>query len=134
VPLSLATRLNRGIAETWDRVVASLAGGGGQAASAASDAASSGAADELSARCAQHNATSTEPPLIRITHEAHGGWTVSSPAGNFRGIFVDLKRALAFARQSHGAAAATLWLSVDGLFIIIPQEAGWPQPVVGDAR
>jgi len=126
VPPSLVAGRLGGIGEWWDGVVARLTGGQGHAAPAVQEVAPLSAADEPAA--------SSQPPLIRFIHEAEGRWTVVSPVHDYRRSFADLKAALAFARQSYGAAAATLWLSVDGLVVVIPQKPGWPQPVIGDAR
>ncbi len=108
---SLVARIYGGIAAWWGWMNASRSGDEGPAAASAGG----------------------KTPLIRFIREEDGRWTVASPTHEYRGSFADLGAALAFARQSYGAAAATLWLRVDGLVVVIPQEPGWPQPVIGDA-
>jgi hypothetical protein len=134
VPLSLAGRRNFRFDQAWNRVVATFATGDDQAAPAATEVASSRTAHEPDDEVARDETDSIAPPLIRIIHEADGQWTVSSASHHYRGNFVDLKSALGFARQTYGDEPATLWLSVDGLVVVIPQEAGWPRSVIGDAR
>ncbi len=108
----LDARLDGGIGAWWDWMVASRSGGEGRAAASASSV----------------------PPLIRFIREADRRWTVAAPTHDYRGSFADLRTALAFARRNYGAAAATLWFRVDGLVVVIPQEPGWPQLIIGDAR
>jgi hypothetical protein len=115
--LSLAGRINFRFDEAWNRMVAAFAG---------HEAASDHTGDEP-----RDDAPRVAPPMIRIIHEADDQWTVSSASHRYRGSFPDLKSALAFARQTYGDAPATLWLSVDGLVVVIPQEAGWPRSVIG---
>jgi hypothetical protein len=134
VPLSLVGSRNFRFDEAWNWVVATFATGEKQAAPAASEAAASRAVHEPAGELARDDAASIAPPLIRIIHEADEQWTVSSASHHYRGSFIGLKSALAFARQTYGDAPATLWLSVDGLVVVIPQEAGWPRSVIGDAR
>ena len=118
--LSLAGRINFRFDEAWNRMVAAFAG---------REAASDHTGDEP-----RDDAPVIAPPMIRIIHEADGQWTVSSASHRYRGSFPDLESALAFARQTYGDAPATLWLSVDGLVVVIPQEAGWPRSVIGPTK
>lgn len=136
MPLSLASGFKRGFNDILEWLVASDTRGAGQVllGTGEDEAILPNAADRRDHPLSASDAASIEPPLIRITHEAGGQWRVSAPTGNCRGTFIDIAGALAFARQSYAAARATLWLSIDGLVVVIPQEAGWPQPVIGDAK
>jgi hypothetical protein len=75
--------------------------------------------------------SAASPPLIRFTHEANGEWTVVTADGERHSHFSDIGDAFLFARQSCEAAPATLWLSVDGLVVVIQQDWGWTRPLIG---
>jgi hypothetical protein len=136
VPRDLAMKLHSGVDEMWNRIVASLGCGEGHPAQrhpVRGVNASSSATFERKPGARRSDVADSQPPLIRFIHEAQGRWTVLVPDHDYPDAFSDLRAALDFARRSYGAAAATLWLSVDGLVIVIPQEPGWPRPVIGDA-
>jgi hypothetical protein len=71
------------------------------------------------------------PPLIRFTREPSGEWTVVTADGRRHSHFSDIGDAFVFARQSCEATPATLWLSVDGLVVVVQQDWGWTRPLVG---
>src|SRR5450432_2585954 len=74
----------------------------------------------------------SQVPLIRFTREPGGEWTVVTAGSRRRGDFADIEAAVLFARQSCEAAPATLWLTIDGLIVIVPQDRGWTRPLIGD--
>jgi len=71
-------------------------------------------------------------PLIRFTREQQGDWTVVTADRRRRAGFADLVDAFLFARQSCDAAPATLWLDVDGLVVVVPQDRGWTRKLIGE--
>jgi hypothetical protein len=73
-----------------------------------------------------------QAPRIRFTREPGGEWTVVTADRNRHRDFADIEEAVLFARQSCAAAPATLWLDVDGLVIIVPQDRGWTRPLIGE--
>jgi hypothetical protein len=125
VSLSLAGPINFRFNEAWNRMVAAFTG---------REAASDHTGDEPDGELAREDAPGIAPPMIRFIQEADQQWTVSSASHRYRGSFPDLESALAFARQTYGDAPATLWLNVDGLVVVIPQEAGWPRSVIGPTK
>jgi hypothetical protein len=71
-------------------------------------------------------------PLIRFTRRPGGEWTIVTADRRRRSDFAEIEDAVLFARQSCEAAPATLWLDVDGLVVIVPQDRGWTRPLIGD--
>jgi len=78
-------------------------------------------------------ATAPAELLIRFTRGQLGDWTVIVGNERPRGGFVDLEEAMAYALRACDAAPAMLWLSVDGLVIGLPQDAGWTRPLISEA-
>jgi hypothetical protein len=76
--------------------------------------------------------TTPQPPLIRLTREPGGEWTVVTADRQRRSHFAAIEDAVLFARQSCQSAPATLWLDVDGLAVIVPQDRGWTRPLIGE--
>ena len=69
--------------------------------------------------------------LIRFTREQDGDWTVVTAARRRSGAFADIADAISYARRSCAAATAVLWLDIDGLVVVAPQDRGWTRPLIG---
>ena len=69
--------------------------------------------------------------LIRVMREQGGDWTVITADRRRYGGFSDIADAVLCARRSCAAAPTVLWLNIDGLVVVIPQDRGWTRPLIG---
>jgi hypothetical protein len=76
-------------------------------------------------------ATTVAAPLLRLTRELDGSWTVLTVDRCRHCDFASIEDAILFARTSCAAAPVTLWLDVDGLVVVVLQDRGWTRPLLG---
>jgi hypothetical protein len=72
------------------------------------------------------------PTLFRLWLDRNQRWRVEpdQPQGP-TGVFADLPDAVAFAKRVCSGAAATVELRMNGFYVVIHQERGWPNPICG---
>jgi hypothetical protein len=91
----------------------------------------------LPATASSNDATAAEgqelwPTLFRFWLDRNQRWRVEPDGPRApTGIFADLPEAVAFAKRACGGAPATVELRVDGFYVVIHQERGWPNPICG---
>jgi hypothetical protein len=68
---------------------------------------------------------------LKICRDAWGCWSVRGLAPLPVAHFPSLSASLDYARKECAAAPATIELLIDGFYVVIHQERGWPRRIVG---
>jgi len=67
---------------------------------------------------------------LKISRDAWGTWSVHGLSPVPASHFPSLSASIDYARKSCNAAPATVELFVDGMYIVVHQERGWPRQLV----
>ena len=74
-----------------------------------------------------------EPPRLRrrfsLRRTAAGAWTLTGALSDECVQFDDLPTALSFARADAEAGESDIELWIEGLYIFVHQDEGWPHPI-----
>jgi hypothetical protein len=72
------------------------------------------------------------PALFRLWLDRNQRWRVEPdrPQGS-TGLFADLPDAVAFAKRICSGAPATIELRMGGVYAVVHQARGWPNPICG---
>jgi hypothetical protein len=68
---------------------------------------------------------------LKICRDVWGCWSVRGLAPLPAAHFPSLSASLDYARKECAAAPATIELLIDGFYVVIHQERGWPRRIVG---
>ena len=68
---------------------------------------------------------------LRICHDLFGTWSVHGLSAMPVAHLPTLSAAFDHARRKSGAAPATIELLIDGFYVLVHQEAGWPRRLTG---
>ena len=67
---------------------------------------------------------------LKICRNARGTWSVDGPAALPASDLPSLSASLDYARKACDAAPATIELFIDGMYMVVHQERGWPRPLL----
>jgi len=68
---------------------------------------------------------------LKIFRDVWGGWNVHGLAPLPVAHLPSLSASIDYARKECAAAPATIELLIDGFYVVIHQERGWPRRIVG---
>ena len=68
---------------------------------------------------------------LKICRDVWGGWSVHGLAPLPVAHLPSLSASIDYARNECAAAPATIELLIDGFYVVIHQERGWPRRIVG---
>jgi len=68
---------------------------------------------------------------LKICRDVWGGWSVQGLAPLPVAHLPSLSASIDYARKECAAAPATIELLIDGFYVVIHQERGWPRRIVG---
>jgi hypothetical protein len=68
---------------------------------------------------------------LKICRDVWGGWSVDGLALLPVAHLPSLSASIDYARKECAAAPATIELLIDGFYVVIHQEQGWPRRIVG---
>ena len=68
---------------------------------------------------------------LKICRDVWGGWSVDGLAPLPVAHLPSLSASIDYARKECAAAPATIELLIDGFYVVIHQEQGWPRRIVG---
>ena len=68
---------------------------------------------------------------LKICRDVGGGWNVHGLAPLPVAHLPSLSASIDYARKECAAAPATIELLIDGFYVVIHQERGWPRRIVG---
>jgi hypothetical protein len=67
---------------------------------------------------------------LKICRNPSGTWSLDGPASLPASDLPSLSASLEHARRACGAAPATIELFIDGMYMVVHQEGGWPRPLL----
>lgn len=67
---------------------------------------------------------------LKICRDARGTWSVHGPSLVPASELPSLSASIEYARSACDGAPATIELFIDGWYIVVHQERGWPRPLV----
>jgi hypothetical protein len=68
---------------------------------------------------------------IKICRDIWGTWSVEGPNAVPVSHLTSLSAAIEYARKACDAAPASIELLIDGMYLVVHQERGWPRQLVG---
>jgi hypothetical protein len=68
---------------------------------------------------------------LKICRDVWGGWSVDGLAPLPVAHLPSLSASIDYAREECAAAPATIELLIDGFYVVVHQERGWPRRIVG---
>jgi hypothetical protein len=82
------------------------------------------------ARAALNKGPTTMSLRLKICRDIWGTWSVQDLTPISVSHFPSLSAAIEYARKACNAAPATIELLVDGMYLVVHQERGWPRQLV----